>query len=253
MSLGLSTQLGGQFASPASGGGGGGGGSPIEGTPTYSGTSFSVAAKAGYAEGCCEGDGSFWITDSITQAVHKYTLAGVYDGLTFNVGAQSNNPRGITYHEEHLWVLGFSQLTVYKYTTAGVYTGTSFSVSSETGNPSDICSDGTNLWVLTKSTAVHPYSMLKYTTAGAYVSKFSVLSPVEGEGTMEACTWDTENFWIGGDQTNYVYKFSAAGVYQSLRFSVNSQEPSIGGIAYDPTTTSLWVVGSTNDTMFKYT
>ena len=112
------------------------------------GTRFSVGSQETIPQGITWDGTHFWVVGSYTDAVYKYTSAGVYTGTSFSVGSQEGNPLDITWDGTHFWVVGNSTDTVYKYTSAGFYTGTSFSVASQENNPQGITWDGTHFWVV---------------------------------------------------------------------------------------------------------
>jgi hypothetical protein len=114
----------------------------------YLGTSFYVGSQDTAPQGITWDGTHFWVIGYGTDAVYKYTSAGVYTGTSFSVASQETTPTGITWDGTHFWVVGVTTAVVYKYTSAGVYTGTSFSVLSQNANPYDITWDGTHFWVI---------------------------------------------------------------------------------------------------------
>jgi hypothetical protein len=57
----------------------------------------------------------FWVVGVTTDAVYKYTSAGVYTGTSFSVASQETFPSGITWDGTHFWVVGDATDKVYKY------------------------------------------------------------------------------------------------------------------------------------------
>lgn len=72
---------------------------------------------------------------------------------------------------------------------------------------------------------------------------------VSGEDNDPASIqWDGAKFWITGDQTNTVYRYTAAGAYDSFSFSVGSSPHDI-----TIKDSNLWISDLTADTVTEYT
>ena len=82
------------------------------------GTSFSVASQESNPSGIVWNGTHFWVVGITTDAVYKYTSAGVYTGTSFSVGGQDTTPEDITWDGTNFRVLGRSTDTVYSYLPA---------------------------------------------------------------------------------------------------------------------------------------
>jgi hypothetical protein len=81
----------------------------------YLGTSFSVGSQDTAPQGITWDGTHFWVIGYGTDAVYKYTSAGVYTGTSFSVASQETFPSGITWDGTHFWVVGDATDKVYKY------------------------------------------------------------------------------------------------------------------------------------------
>jgi hypothetical protein len=206
----------------------------------YLGTNFSVGSQMTTPQGLAWDGTHFWVIGDATDAVYKYTAAGVYTGTSFSVYAQERLPQGIVFDGTSFWVIGNYTNRAHKYNASGVYQNVDFSVASQDNAPRDITWDGTHFWVL----GDQYNKVYKYNASGVYQNvSFNV-------GAYDfGITWDGTDFWVANDTTNALDKYNASGVYQSS-ISIQSEEIYVTGVLAKGG--NLYAVGTANDTVFEY-
>jgi hypothetical protein len=71
------------------------------------------------------------------------------------------------------------------------------------------------------------------------------------DGEPQGVTSDGTYLWVLGSNNNSVFKYSMAGVYQNVSFSVGSQTGgNIDDVMWDGS--HFWVVSNSNDAVYKY-
>lgn len=146
---------------------------------------------------------------------------------------------------------GVAETTVASYpdaTSSFGYQGTTFSVS-QASRPAGLAYDGSHLFVLDR---LGTPTVKKYTTAGAYVTSYTV-ADAGGSNETSGIVWDGTNFWILNGSEDRVYKYNSSFAYQNVNFSTASQiSTQPRGIAFDGT--YLWICSdsTTNSRAYKY-
>jgi sugar lactone lactonase YvrE len=182
--------------------------------------------------------GSFSITfsasdgNSVSQAISAFTLAfgydmssATYDNLSFSVGSQAQGPNGMAFNSDRtkMFIVTRSNDAVFQYSLSNgfslasgnvTYDNLSFSVASQEGRPEAIAfsSDGTKMFIVGSSND----TVYQYSLSNG----FSLAS---------------------GNVT-----------YDNLSFSVASQETAPKGLTFNSDGTKMFIVGSTNDTVYQY-
>jgi hypothetical protein len=151
-----------------------------------------------------------------------YDISGAtYASKSFGVGGQDGLPWDIAFNTNasKLYVLGGTNDTVYQYTLS---------------TPGDI------------------------STASYDSVSFSVGSQ-EGAATGLAFNTDgTKMYIVGGNSTVYQYTvasgFNLSSVsYDSVSFSVSSQETTVRSVRFNTDGTSMYIIGTATDSIFQYT
>ena len=144
-----------------------------------------------------------------------------YDNVSFDASAQESSIYGLAFNADgtSMYTLGYSNDTVYQYTLSTAY---------------DI------------STA-------------SYASKsFSVASQDTVPVKVSFNTDGTKMFVLGStNDTVFQYSLStgfdvSTASYDSVSFSVTSQEATPAGMAFNSDGTKMYIVGGTNDTVYQY-
>ena len=144
---------------------------------------------------------------------------------------------------------GVAETTIASYpdaTTTFGYQGTTFSVS-QASQPAGLAYDGSHLFVLDRSSTP---AVKKYTTAGAYVTSYTV-GDAGSDTQTSGIVWDGTNFWIVNASQDRVYKYNSSFAYQNVNFSTASQiSTQPRGIAFDGT--YLWICSDSTTTSRAY-
>jgi len=212
------------------------------------------------------------ITDVVDGSVAYDISNGSYDSVSFSVASQDGVPTSIVFNSSgtKLFMVGNSSDTIYQYSlptpyilTGMSYDSVSFSVASQDTSPSSIAFniDGTKLFLLgSSSDKIHQYSLITpYILTGmSYDSvSFSVDSQEITPTSIVFNSSGIKLFVVG--QTNIIYQYSLptpyilTGMsYDSVSFSVDSQETISQSIAFNSDGTKLFVVGISGDTIYQY-
>jgi sugar lactone lactonase YvrE len=198
-------------------------------TLSYDNVSFSVASQAGQPKAFFKPDGTkFYVADNGTDAVYEYVMSSAWDlssssytGTSFSVNGQDATPQGLTFKPDgtKMYVVGFTNTSIFQYSLS-------------------------TAWDL--STA-------------SYDSISFDFSSQETQGRIPAFNPDgTKMFFLGtANDTVYQYTLSTAwdvssASYDSVSFSVSSQEAVPLGLAFKSDGSKMYVVGSSSDTIYQY-
>jgi hypothetical protein len=144
------------------------------------------------------------------------------------------------------------------------YDGVSFSVAAEESAPSDLffSPDGRKMFVMgTNGDEVNEYTLSTpwLVSSATYVTVFSVAAQ-ENDPRGFFFRADGLKLYIAGNQNDTVYQYAlttpwsiATASYESISFSVGTQETIPTGLTFKPDGLSMYVVGNATDTVFQYT
>ena len=213
------------------------------------------------------------ITDVVDGSTFYNIANGSYDSVSFSVSSQESAPTSIIFNNDgtKLFVVGFINKTIYQYSlpTPFVLTGMSYdsinvSVNSQDTNPQSIKfnNDGTKLFVVgVTSKRIYQYSLPTpfILTGMSYDSiSFSVNSQ-DTSPTSITFNNDGTKLFVVGSSNDTIYQYSLptpfvlTGMsYDNISFSVNSQDTSPTSITFNNDGTKLFMVGSSNDTIYQY-
>ena len=252
-------------------------------TASYDNVSFSVNSQDTVPTGLAfNNDGSkMYVVGSTGDSVHEYEMGGgfslktvEYSGNNFSVASQDTNPQGLTFNSDGTKmytvttnsdvVFQYSLSTAFAVSTAS-YANKSFSVASQDGNPQGLTfnSDGTKMYIVgVNSNAVFQYSLstgFDVSTASYNSVSFSVANQDTFPEEV-AFNNDGTKMYIVGRTNNTVYQYTlstgfdvSTASYASVSFSVNSQETTPTGLAFNTDGSKMYVVGRDNDTVYQYT
>lgn len=148
--------------------------------------------------------------------------------------------------------------------TSWAYSGNSFSVSGQESNPSGlfIGNNGTKMYVNgTTGDDVNEYTLgtaWNITTA-TFVTIFSTAAQDSAPNDIFFKP-DGLSMYIMGQTNDTVFQYTLSSAwdistasYASKSFSVTTQEATPAGLWFKPDGTTMYVVGTTNDTVYQYT
>jgi len=248
---------------------------------SYDSVSFSVSSQeTSPAFVLFKTDGTkMYVGGSGNDTVYQYSLSTAwdtstasYDSVSFSVASQENNLRGLYIKPDGLkfYTIGIQADVVHQYTmstawdmSTASYDSVSFSVTSQEGEPQGISfkTDGTKMFVVgSLGDEVNEYSLS--TAWDISTASFTTNFVISGQDTNPNDIYfkdDGTKFWISGDTNNTVYQYSCSTVwdistasYDSISFSVATQETGPQGLSFGNSGTKLYVVGTGNDTVFQY-
>lgn len=213
-------------------------------------------------------DGGSLASDSIPFDISSAS----YDSVSFSVASQDITPQGLAFNTDgtKMFVVGKTGDSVYEYTlSTGFDVSTSsysqsFSVSAQELNPTDITfnTNGTKMFVVGLSgDAVNEYTLstgFDVSTA-SYSQSFSVASQ-ETQPTGLAFNTDGTKMFIAGptfsvsvNEYTLSTGFDVSTASFVDGFSVDPQDGSPEGIAFNTTGTKMFILGASNDAVFEYT
>ena len=213
------------------------------------------------------------ITDVVDSPVFYDIATGMsYDSVNFSVASQEASPSSITFNNDgtKLFMVGYASDAIYQYSlptpfilTGMSYDSISFNITSQESNPQSITfnNDGTKLFVVgTNNATIYQYSLPTpfILTGMSYDSiSFSVASQEPNPRSISFNNDGTKLFMLGNNATIYQYSlptpFILTGMsYDSVSFSVASQDTSARSISFNNDGTKLFVVGTNNDTIHQY-
>nr|AKH48451.1 hypothetical protein TM1040_1655 [uncultured marine virus] len=199
---------------------------------------------------------------------------GTYANKSMAVSGQESAPAALAFSSDgtKCYVVGQSSDTVYQYTLStawdiltGSYASKSMDVSGETGIPTGLqfSSDGTKCYVMdaTNDTArQYTLSTAWDISTGSYATKSMDVSGQEsGPAGLRISSDGTKCYVVGGaNDTVYQYTLSTAwdistGSYASKSMDVSGKLAFPSDLAFNAAGTECYVVGSTNDSVYRYT
>ena len=232
--------------------------------------------------------GSFSITFSVTDgatgavsAVSAFTLSfwggdianGSYDSVSFSVTGQDTDPRDIAFNSTgtKMYMLGTNNDYVYQYSlstgsdlSTASYDSVSFSVGSQESGPTSIWFNptGTKMYIVGYGNdTVYQYSLstgFDLSTASYDSVSFSVASQDTAPMVIAFNPTGTKMYMVGL-VNYYVYQYSlstgfdlSTASYDSVSFSVASQDTSPMGIRFNPDGTKMYMLGVVNRSVYQY-
>lgn len=196
---------------------------------SYDSVSFSVSSQAGQPKAFFKPDGTkFYVADNGSDAVYEYVMSTAWDlstasynSVSFSVSSQDATPQGFTFKADgtKMYVVGFSNTSIFQYSLS-------------------------TAWDLSSAS----YDAVSFN-----------FSSQETQGRILSFNPDgTKMFFIGtANDTVYQYSLSTAwdvssASYDSVSFSVTSQESIPLSLVFKADGSKMYVVGSANDTIYQY-
>ena len=209
-----------------------------------------------------------------TNFQYSYDItAASYDSKSYNVSSQASVPRSAILSTDgtKMYVLDYNGIiyqyslsTAYDVSTAS-YDSVSLNISGVEANAQNIIisPDGLNLYFVGfANDRLYQYTMstaFDLSTASS-ASKSLSFSSQDGIPYGVAFNNDGTKLFMVGGINDYAYQYSlstaydvSTGSYDSISFDLTSQEGSPYDVAFNADGTSMFVVGSEQDTVFEYT
>jgi DNA-binding beta-propeller fold protein YncE len=216
-----------------------------------------------------------------TKTVYQYTLSTAfdlstasYDSVSFSISSQDSLPYGMVFSPDgtKMYMVGATTDSIYQYTlstafdlSTASYDSVSFSVGSQDTSPLGVAfnNDGTKMYVAGNTNdSVFQYSLspgYDLSTASYDSVSFSISSQDTSPHDIVFNTDGTKMYMIGTTNDSiFQYTLSTAfdlstASYDSVSFSISSQDTSPSGMAFNNDGTKLYMVGYVNDRIFQYT
>ena len=249
---------------------------------SYDSVSFSVASQdAGPRAVAFKSDGTkMYYAGTNNDTIYQYSLSTAwdvstasYDSVSFSVASQGQ-PSGLVFKSDgtKFYLSENNTSSVYQYSlstawdmSTASYDSVSFSISSQGLYPHDVMfkSDGTSMYVYASDVE----SVFQYTLSTAwdlstasYASKsyaFANAEDTSPEG-MDISA-DGTKFYMVGRTTDSIYQYTLSTAddistvsYDSVSFSISSQDTDPYNIVFGNSGEKLYVVGNTNDSIYQY-
>ena len=217
-----------------------------------------------------------------SDSVHQYSLTSgfdvstaSYDSVSFSVAAQETTATSIRFSTDgtKMYILGlindrvsqYSLSTAFDLSTAS-YDSVFFSISSQDGSPLSVIfnNDGTKMYMVGVSTdTIYQYSLstaFDLSTASYDSVSFSVASENTTPTDITFNNDGTKLFMVGRGTSSTVYQYSLSTAYDisttsydSISFSVNSQDTTAYGLGFNNDGTKMYMLGQDNNTIYQYT
>ena len=185
------------------------------------------------------------VTSTDTSTYPDARAAFAYTGTTFSTAGQASGEEDIAWDGTYFYVLqGGAYGVVYKYNASGVYQNVSWSVASQDDEMRGIVCIGSNFYLCGSQRD----KVYIYNSAGVFQSDYSVNTYGQDPNAL---AYDGTYLWVLGYHAHTVYKYSLAGVYQNVSFSVQAQDNNARGLVWDGT--QFWISGRQTDYLYSYT
>ena len=249
---------------------------------TYDNVSLSVASQDGDPRAIAfNTDGTkMYIVGSGSGSAHQYSLStgfdlstASYDSVSFSVASQESTPVGLVFNTDgtKMYMVGFVSRSVYQYSlstafdlSTASYDSVSFGVGGQDTFPLGLAfnNDGTKMYIAGGTSN----SLLQYSlSTGFDLSTASYDSVSFSVGSQDGSPYDivfntdgTKMYMVGsGSGSVYQYSLSTAfdlstASYDSVSFSVASQDSSPLGLAFNTYATKMYIVGFSTDAVYQY-
>jgi len=247
---------------------------------SYDSKSFSIASQDANSTGVAfSSDGTkMYITGNTIDNVFQYTLSTAfdvstasYDSVSFSVTPQTSVAIDLTFKPDGsiLYVAGTT--AVYQYTlttnydlTTASYASKSLTVSGQDNSNQAVTlsADGTKVYIVgSTNRTVYQYTLSTAwdLSTGSYASKSLSVTSQDTQPRALTLNNDGTKLYVLGQTSVAVFQYNlstaydvSTGSYDSITFSVSSQEGSPHGFVFGDSGSKLYVLGLTNDTIYQY-
>ena len=251
--------------------------------------SFSVLSQDDSSTGLFfKSDGSkMYMLGQATNSIYQYSTAAAapaewtdpdlanasYDSVSFSVAGQASFPLGLTFNSDgtKMYMCNVSTNSVYQYSlstafdlSTASYDSVLFPMGDQSGGVDEITfnNDGTKMYMVGAGTdAVYQYSLsigFDISTASYDSVNFSIASQ---DTTPRSITFNSDGtkMYVLGDSSDSVYQYSLStgfdlgtASYDSVSFSVASQETGPSSMRFNPDGTKMFILGIVTDSVLQY-
>ena len=249
---------------------------------SYDSVSFSVSSQDSNPRDLTfNADGTkMFVVSGNTSAAYQYSLSTAfdlstasYDSVSFSVNSQDGSPYGIHFNTDgtRMYMAGDSSNSVYQYTlstgfdlSTASYSNVSFNVNSQDGNPYGMSfnTDGTKMYIAGGANdTVFQYSLstgFDLSTASYSSVSLNVGSQDTVPTGLDFNSNGTKMYLLGlTNDTVFQYSLStgfdlSTASYDSISFSVTSQDPVPVAIRFNNDGTKIYMIGAGNDNIYQY-
>jgi sugar lactone lactonase YvrE len=219
-------------------------------------------------------------TGAASDSVFQYSLSTAfdlstasYDSVSFSVASQDGTPLAIEFNNDgtKMYIVGYDNRVIFQYSlstafdlSTASYASISFNPSSQDTIPAEVLfnSNGTKMYILgAANDTIYQYSLstaYNVSTASYDSVSFSVTSQDNSPQGMVFNNDGTKLFYSGiTNDTIYQYSLSTAFdlstiSYDSVSFSVASQDSNPIGITFNNDGTKLYVDGFVTRSIYQY-
>ena len=247
---------------------------------SYDSVSFSVASQDGTPYSLrFNNSGTKMFVFGATESVYQYSLSTAfdistasYDSVSFSVTSQDANPIDIVFNTDgtKMYMVGYQTDKVHQYSLSTAfdistlsYDSVNFSVGTQDANPRAITfnGDGSKLYMAgVSSDAIYQYSLsTAYDLSTASYDSVS-LSVATEDTNVFSVTFNGEGstfYILGTSDAVHQYSLSteydlSTASYDSVSFSISSQDTAPYGMAFNNDGTKLYISGGTGDSIYQY-
>ena len=247
---------------------------------SYDSVSFSVASQDANPTGVAfNSDGTkMYITGNTNDNVFQYTLSTAfdvstasYDNVSLSVTPQTTVAVDLTFKPDGSVLYVSGTTAVYQYTlttnydlTTASYASKSLTVSGQenSNQGAALSADGTKVYIVgTTNRTVYQYTLSTAwdLSTGSYASKSLSVTSQDTQPRALTLNNDGTKLYVLGQNSVAVFQYNlstaydvSTGSYDSINFSVSSQEGSPHGFVFGDSGSKLYVLGLTNDTIYQY-
>lgn len=242
-------------------------------TATYASKSFAITQDTGLRGVSFKSDGTkMYAIGFSTDSVYQYSLSTAwdistasYDSVSFSVTSQDTTPLSMWFKSDgtYFYISGGDNDTIYQYAlstawdlSTASYSSISFSVSSQDASPSGIFfgNNGIKMYIVGQTNqAIYQYStFLTSNTLDLSTGNYFNHTLTENTQFPLSNAGDVQSFQL--EVTGGAIGYNLAGAsYDSVSFSVASEETVPYKIRFNNDGTKLYVMGVVGDDINQYT
>lgn len=250
-------------------------------TASYASKSLSVTSQESSPRGMTmSADWTKAYVIWIGATVYQYTLStawdistGSYASKSMSVSGQDSDPQALFFSPDGatLYVAWATTDVIYQYTLSTPWDVSTWSYASKSLSVSAqeatlrwlaLSNDGTKayvIWYAWDTVYQYTLSTARDISTGSYASKSLSVASEDTAPSWLYFSYDGSKVFVMGSINNAVYQYSlstkrdvSTGSYDSVSFSVNSQDSDPQDIVIGDSRTKFYVVGRTNDTLYQY-
>jgi len=244
---------------------------------TYDSKTISVSSQSSLPNGFSfnPDKSKMFILGSINNVIYQYTLStpgdvstATYDSVSFSTSSQTSFPTGLFIKPDgtKFYLTDGSAMYQYSMSTAFLISSASYdSITLTVGTGARgpfFRADGLRFYAIYSGTVVSEYSLA---SAWANISTATLISQttISTQDNSLRAIWfkdDGLKMYLLGSQNDNIYQYtlgtawdSSDFTYDSLSFSVGSQETAPNAIFIDDIGLQLFIIGQITDAVYQYT